>query len=66
MEWTRSDTPKHFFVKEIEVGYESDSDMFPHDVYLVDTPGLNDPVKYRSEITRKYIKKLIGLLLVRW
>lgn len=57
MEWTRSDTPKHFFVKEIEVGYESDSDMFPHDVYLVDTPGLNDPVKYRSEITRKYIKK---------
>ncbi len=57
MEWTRSDMPKHFFIKEIEVGYESDSDMFPHDIYLVDTPGLNDPVKYRSEITKKYIAK---------
>ena len=57
MEWTRSDTPKHFFVKEIEVGYEGDSDKFPHDVYLVDTPGLNDPVKYRSDITREYIKE---------
>lgn len=55
MEWTRSDSPKHFFVKEIEVGYESE-DM-PHDIYLVDTPGLSDPVKYRSDITRRYISK---------
>lgn len=56
-EWTSSDSPKHFFIKEIEVGYESDSDKFPHDVYLVDTPGLSDPVKYRSNITRRYIAK---------
>lgn len=55
MEWTSSDSPKHFFIKEIEVGYESDK--FPNDVYLVDTPGLSDPVKYRSEITRRYISK---------
>lgn len=54
-EWSRSDSPKHFFVKEIEVGYESNA--FPHDVYLVDTPGLSDPVKYRSDITRRYIKQ---------
>lgn len=54
MEWSKSDAPKHFFVKEIEVGYKSDT--FPHDVFLVDTPGLSDPVKYRSDITRKYIK----------
>lgn len=54
MKWSKSDTPEHFFVKEIEVGYESES--IPHDVFLVDTPGLSDPVKYRSKITRNYIK----------
>lgn len=55
MEWSKSDTPKHFFVKEIEVGYQSDT--IPHDVFLVDTPGLSDPVRYRSDITRRYIKR---------
>ena len=55
MEWSKSDEPKHFFVKEIEVGYQSES--IPHDVFLVDTPGLSDPVSYRSNITRHYIKK---------
>lgn len=55
MEWSKSDAPKHFFVKEIEVGYQSDT--IPHDVYLVDTPGLSDPVRYRSDITRRYIKR---------
>ena len=53
MEWSKSDTPKHFFVKEIEVGYQSDT--IPHDVFLVDTPGLSDPVRYRSDITRRWI-----------
>lgn len=48
MEWSKSDSPKHFYVKEIEVGYESED--LPHDVYLVDTPGLSDPIKYRSDI----------------
>lgn len=55
MEWSKSDAPKHFFVKEIEVGYQSNT--IPHDVFLVDTPGLSDPVKYRSDITRRYIKR---------
>ena len=55
MEWSKSDTPKHFFVKEIEVGYQSDT--IPHDVFLVDTPGLSDPVRSRSDITRRYIKR---------
>ena len=55
MEWSKSDTPKHFFVKEIEVGYQSDT--IPHDVFLVDTPGLSDPVRYRYDITRRYIKR---------
>lgn len=55
MEWSKSDAPKHFFVKEIEVGYQSDT--IPHDVFLVDTPGLSDPVRYRSDIIRRYIKR---------
>lgn len=55
MEWSKSDAPKHFFVKEIEVGYQSDT--IPHDVFLVYTPGLSDPVRYRSDITRRYIKR---------
>lgn len=55
MEWSKSDAPKHFFVKEIEVGYQSDT--IPHDVFLVDTSGLSDPVRYRSDITRRYIKR---------
>lgn len=54
MEWSKSDAPKHFFVKEIEVGYQSNT--IPHDIFLVDTPGLSDPVQYRSDITRRYIK----------
>lgn len=57
MEWTNSESPKHFFVKEIEVGYESDNDNFPNDVYLVDTPGLEDHVEYRSKIARNYIRE---------
>lgn len=60
MEWSKSDAPKHFFIKEIEVGYKSDT--FPHDVFLVDTPGLSDPVKYRSDITRRYIKNADWIL----
>ncbi len=55
MKWTSSQFPEHFFVRELEVGYQGDA--FPHDVVLVDTPGLRDPVKYRSNITRKYISK---------
>lgn len=54
MQWTSSDNAEHFFVKELEVGYCDDT--FPHDVTLVDTPGLRDPVKFRSDITRRYIK----------
>ncbi|MDO5424493.1 MAG: dynamin family protein [Eubacteriales bacterium] len=60
MEWSKSYAPKHFFVKEIEVGYQSNA--IPHDVFLVDTPGLSDPVRYRSDITRRYIKRADWIL----
>lgn len=48
-----SKSPVHFFVKDVEVGIHSD--LFPHDVYLVDTPGLDDVVAARSNVTRKYL-----------
>lgn len=35
----------------------------PKEVVFVDTPGLKDPVKYRSDITRKYIKKADAVLI---
>lgn len=35
----------------------------PREVVFVDTPGLKDPVKYRSNITRRYIKKADAVLI---
>ncbi len=35
----------------------------PKEVVFVDTPGLKDPVKYRSDITKKYIKKADAVLI---
>lgn len=55
-----SKAPAHFFVKEVEVGIHSD--FFPHDVYLVDTPGLDDPVKTRSNVTKVYLDKADAVL----
>lgn len=52
--WTSKVSREHYFVSELEVGYCGD--LFPHDVILVDTPGLNDPVRYRSQITKEYIR----------
>ncbi len=51
--WTSSKYVEHLFVKEVEVGI-SDLNL-PKQVVFVDTPGLGDPVAYRSEITRSYI-----------
>lgn len=55
--WSSSKSPEHFFVKEIEVGISSLPSDFPKQVVFVDTPGLSDPVAYRSEISKQYIKK---------
>lgn len=54
--WSSSKRAEHFFVKEIEVGI-SNLPNIPHQVVFVDTPGLSDPVAYRSEITRQYIQQ---------
>lgn len=52
--WTSAQFPEHYFVKEVEV--QLDSLNIPEDVVLVDTPGLDDVIQYRSNITRQYIK----------
>lgn len=55
--WSSSQSPEHYFVREIEVGISNLGKDFPKQVVFVDTPGLSDPVAYRSDITRDYIKK---------
>ena len=53
--WSSSKHVEHYFVKQIEVGLRSLE--LPDNVVFVDTPGLDDPVKYRSDVTRKYIDR---------
>ncbi|MBQ9479973.1 MAG: dynamin family protein, partial [Selenomonadaceae bacterium] len=52
---TSSQHPEHYFVKEVVVGLK-DFDL-PDGVVLIDTPGLNDVVTFRSDITRGYIAR---------
>lgn len=59
--WTSSKSATHYFVKEVEVGIANFS--LPDQVVLVDTPGLNDPVRYRSDLTRQYIDRANAVVL---
>lgn len=59
--WTSSKSAGHYFVKEVEVGLQ-DFDL-PDGVVLVDTPGLDDVVQYRSNITRDYIDRANAVLV---
>lgn len=53
--WSSSQSAIHFFVKEIEVGISSLPKSIPKQVVFVDTPGLFDPVAFRSQISIDYI-----------
>lgn len=59
--WTSSKSAQHYFVKEVEVGLEEFK--LPNGVVLVDTPGLDDVVEYRSNITREYIDRANAVLV---
>ena len=59
--WTSSKKATHYFVKEVEVGIINSN--IPKGVVFVDTPGLDDPVKYRSDITRTYIDRANAVLV---
>lgn len=61
--YTSSQANEHLFVSEVEVGVDRSIFNMPHEVVFVDTPGLKDPVKYRSNITKKYIKKADAVLI---
>ncbi len=53
--WTSSKKAEHYFVKEVEIGLQGFH--MPEEVVFVDTPGLDDAVKYRSDVTRQYIDR---------
>lgn len=53
--WTSSKKAEHYFVKEVEIGLMNFK--MPSEVVFVDTPGLDDAVKYRSDVTRQYIDR---------
>lgn len=59
--WTSSKHREHFFVKELEIGLSKLN--LPEQVCLVDTPGLNDISKYRSDITKRYIDSANAVLI---
>ena len=59
--WTSSHAREHYFVKEIEIGVEKLN--LPPQVCLVDAPGLNDPVQYRSNITSEYIHSANAVII---
>lgn len=59
--WTSSQSATHYFVKEVEVGLSQFP--LPEGVILVDTPGLNDAIAYRSDITKDYIDRANAVLV---
>ncbi len=61
--WTSARSYDHLFASEVEVGIDRAVFDMPDEVIFVDTPGLHDPVQYRSDITRDYIKKANAVLI---
>lgn len=53
--YSSSQHAEHFFIKEVLISYPE----FPYEknIMFVDTPGLDDPVPYRSQITKDYISQ---------
>lgn len=52
--YTSSVSPAHYFVKEVFC--EIKDSNIPQRVVLCDTPGLDDVLEYRSNVTKQYIK----------
>ena len=59
--FTSAKYPAHLFVKELEIGLSD----YPIDsgIYFVDTPGLNDPVAYRSTLTKDHMHKASAIVV---
>ncbi|MWV61929.1 hypothetical protein DCO58_06950 [Helicobacter saguini] len=56
-----SQSPINYFVKEVEITLKD----FPYkeNIVFVDTPGLSDPIPYRSEVTAHYISNANAVLV---
>lgn len=61
LKYTSSRSAVHYFVKEVEVGLKDFN--IPEQVCFVDTPGLDDVVDFRSNITRQYIDSANAVLV---
>ncbi len=60
-ELTSSQSRAHFFVKEVTLHLASLK--LPQRVVFVDTPGLDDILAYRSNITRQYLKRANAVMI---
>lgn len=60
-EYTSKNSKIHYFVKELTVYLNNDN--MHKNVTIVDTPGLDDVVDYRSKITRDYIKRANAVIV---
>ncbi|MDR0563296.1 MAG: dynamin family protein [Spirochaetaceae bacterium] len=61
--YSSSKSAEHYFVKELEIGISQFPDFLPREIVLVDTPGLDDVVPYRSEITKRYIGRANAIIV---
>ena len=60
-EYTSKTSKIHYFVKELTVYLNNEN--IHKNVTIVDTPGLDDVVDYRSKITRDYIKRANAVIV---
>ena len=60
-EFTSSKSAVHYFVKEVEVFLEGIP--LPQQIVFVDTPGLDDVLEYRSNVTKRYIRRANAVLV---
>lgn len=60
-EYTSKNSKIHYFVKELIVYLNNEN--IHKNVTIVDTPGLDDVVDYRSKITKDYIKRANAIIV---
>lgn len=63
LHWTSAKSDDHLFAAEVEVRVDRSVFNMPQEVVFVDTPGLQDPVQYRSDITKNYISRADAVLV---
>lgn len=59
--YTSASSQRHYFVKEVFVGIKNSG--LPDKVVLCDTPGLDDVLDYRSNVTKRYINQANAVLV---